>query len=293
MRYVLLTKFWNEKHKIRNVVNTIVRQELRPVVWLLLDDGSTDGSLKRFKRLCTESHIPTLSVQMPQKTKGNIDALGRVYQLAFDTWKEYIRQTYAPHYFAMLDVDSQLPADYFQSLVQVLDQYPLVGAIAGQVKDENRQSSPQGSGKMVRWSVIESFDKIWDLDADSFLNIKANALGYWCVIVNNLHVYAEPSLFYSAKGAFRFGRRMFYVRRPFPIMFLVLLRGILRRKMIFLNQFRGWSLEAARNNWRCNDTDVLEFYGIMRYLNRKQKRTKVVEINESNDRLVCKTMATS
>lgn len=293
MRYVLLTKFWNEKHKIRNVVNTIAKQRLKPVVWLLLDDGSTDGSLKRFKRLCTENSIPTLSVQMPQKTKGNIDTLGRVYQLAFDTWKDYIRKTYAPHCFTMLDVDSQIPSDYFQILASILDQYPLIGAIAGQVKGEDRQSSPQGSGKMVRWSVVEAIDRMWDLDADTFLNIKANALGYWCVIVNNLHVCAEPSLFYSAKGAFRFGRRMFYVHRPLPIMLLVLLRGILRRKMAFLNQFRGWSLEMARNNWRCNDTDVLESYGIIRYLNRKQKRTKVVEINGSDDKLVCKTMATS
>jgi len=103
VRYVLLTKFWNEKHKLRGIVDTITKQSLKPVVWLLLDDGSTDGSLERFKRLCTENGIPTLSVQMPQKTKGNIDALGRVYQLAFDTWKEHIRKTYAPHCFAMLD----------------------------------------------------------------------------------------------------------------------------------------------------------------------------------------------
>jgi len=293
VRYVLLTKFWNEKHKLRGIVDTITKQSLKPVVWLLLDDGSTDGSLERFKRLCTENGIPTLSVQMPQKTKGNIDALGRVYQLAFDTWKEHIRKTYAPHCFAMLDVDSKVPPNYFQSLAHILNKYPLIGAIAGQVKGEDRQSSPQGSGKMVKWSVIEEIDRMWDLDADTFLNIKAYALGYWCVIVNNLHVYAEPSLFYSTKGAFRFGRRMFYVRRALPIMLLVLLRGILRRKMAFLNQFRGWSLEMARNNWKCHDTDVLESYGIIRYLNRQQKRTKVVEINESNNKLVCKTMATS
>ena len=292
MSYVLLTKFWNETQRIPGLVETILKQEVGPDVWLLLDDGSTDGSLELFERLLQSSKITTLSVSMPKKAQGNLDTIGKVYQLAFDTWREHLTNNFRPSYLAMLDVDSRIPKKYFRMLSSILEQYPRVGAIAGQIKAEPERTVPQGSGKMVRWEIVECIDQFWDLDADAFLNIKANALDYWCMIVNNLYIDASPSLFYSTRGAFRVGRRMFYVGRPLPVMLFELARGIFERKRAFLEQFNGWSLEAIRNDWKCGDKDVMAFYGLRRFLTRNKKRTKVVRIDRTYPRLVCQALAT-
>lgn len=275
--YVLLTKFWNEAPKIPSVVETVANQDERPLLWLLLDDGSTDGSLHLFVDCCKSRGIPWIYVRMRQKYVGNIDTLGFVYQKTFDKWKATLDDL-GFSYLAMLDVDSMLPPDYFSTLTDLLEEYPRIGAIAGQVHGERRTSSPQGSGKLVRWEIVKSINKYWDLDADSFFNIKANAAGYWTAIVDNLNVYAEPSLFYGRKGSFRFGRRMFYVRRSPVIMFLLFLRGILRRRLDFLDQVRGYVFEASRNNWECKDPDVRRFYGLRRYLARKTKYNKMLKV---------------
>lgn len=279
MTYVLLTKFWNEIDRIPDVVTTVSNQNVRPILWLLLDDGSTDGSLQLFQELCVKNAIKTLSVQMPEKKIGNIDTLGIVYQLVFDTWKEKI-DSFDPSYLAMLDVDSLVPVDYFKNMIHMLEKYPKIGAIAGQVRGEKRIAMPQGSGKVVRWSVVKNIDRYWDLDADSFYNIKSVASGFWTTIVDNVHVDAAPSLFVAdrKKGAFRYGRRMFYVGRSPVIILFLLLRGILRRRMDFMYQVNGYVYEAIRNNWRCTDKDVQYRYGLRNYIARKIRYNKIIQM---------------
>jgi len=293
MTYVLLTKFWNEYERIPSLVDCITRQTQKPEAWLLLDDGSTDGSLRLFKRLAAEAGISVLSVRMPKKTVGNVDAVGRVYQKAFDRWKQFVTEEIRPSYLAMMDVDTKVSSDYFRILCRFLDEFDRVGSIAGQIRGSEKRNMPQGSGKVVRWQVVESLNRMWDLDADTLLNIKAIVLGYWNVIITNVFVDTPPTFFFTVKGSFKFGRRMYYVRRPFLIMVFTLLRGLFRRKRVFLERFRGWCLEAARMNWRCNDEDVLAYYGLRRYLSRKRKCVKMVKIIEWKARLVCKTVAES
>jgi hypothetical protein len=47
-RILLITQFYNEIDNIPELVENIMAQSVRPDTWLLIDDGSTDGSVFQF-----------------------------------------------------------------------------------------------------------------------------------------------------------------------------------------------------------------------------------------------------
>src|SRR5882724_599414 len=42
--YVLITPSWNEARFIEQTINSVVKQTVRPLKWLIVSDGSTDGT---------------------------------------------------------------------------------------------------------------------------------------------------------------------------------------------------------------------------------------------------------
>jgi glycosyltransferase involved in cell wall biosynthesis len=272
MTYALLTKFWNEIDRIPSVVATISKQTVRPLVWFLLDDGSTDGSLKLFRGLAEKDGISTICVSMPQKSKGDIDTLGRMYQLFYDTVFKNMAEL---DYIGMIDVDTTVPIDYFSVLVKLLDIHLDIGCIAGCIREEKR-NQPMGSGKLCRWNIFcrAGRDGFWELDADTFLNIKAVAMGYRLSIVEDMFVDANKSLFSTPAGYKHLGRRMYYCRRNFILVCYRGLRMILQGKSGW-QYIHGWMHEAVFNkSWRCDDTDVREFYSVLKV---RAKNTKFIK----------------
>jgi len=44
--YVLITPVKDEEKLLRDVIESVINQTVKPVLWLIIDDGSTDGSPK-------------------------------------------------------------------------------------------------------------------------------------------------------------------------------------------------------------------------------------------------------
>ncbi len=110
-----------------------------------------------------------------------------------------------------MDVDTRFPPNYFEHMTNVMDSDEQLGCINAQIKGEyGRTDWPRSSGKVTRWSVIESFDEFWDLDADSFLNVKATRMGLKLKVLEDLSFEASASQVMSKKGRFRLGRVNYY-----------------------------------------------------------------------------------
>lgn len=110
----------------------------------------------------------------PMKDEGDKQTIGR----AWNTVLPWIKES-KTDYLAVADCDTRFSPSYFADLTGYLDNHQNIGAVAGCIEGERRYDHmPMGTGKLVRWDVVESIEKFWDLEPDSFFNIKSMALGH-------------------------------------------------------------------------------------------------------------------
>lgn len=275
MRYVLLTKFWNERSNIPGLVKNVARQTKRPSIWLLLDDGSTDESLALFQQLLDEVGLDHLSVSMAPKIHGNLDTVGLTYKRAFLEHKERLRSS-RPDFLAMLDADTRIPVDYFENMMGFLEKHCNIGCVCGQSSTNRRTWQPMGSGKVCRWCIVEKIDlgRAWDLDWDNYLNVYSESLGYRNAILEDIIVNTPRSQGYTVSGTARYGRVLCYSGAPLWFFFWKLIsryiaKGDFRRALAFL---KGYSTEFFRRDWRCKDPVVREYNSTRGWVRRKLVR---------------------
>lgn len=250
-KYILVTKFYNERQLLPRIVNNVAKQTLRPVTFIFIDDGSIDGSSDIARAEALKHSLPYEIIAMPQKSRGNLDTLGR----AWNTAQPLIRKlAESAQYVAMTDVDTIFPLDYFENMIDFMDTHPDIGVVAGQVTEEPKRSFPMFTGKVVRADIIKRIDHYWDISVDSFINIKALRFGYEVVIRDEIDVTSPPTHLLTAKGRFRAGRLAYYGGTGVSY---AIAKGLLKRDAQFL---RGYWFERRRNVWRCQDEDILEYY---------------------------------
>ena len=65
-RYILITPARNEAQFIEKTILSVVAQTIRPVRWIIVSDGSTDGTDEIVKRFLAENQWIEL-VRMPER----------------------------------------------------------------------------------------------------------------------------------------------------------------------------------------------------------------------------------
>jgi poly-beta-1,6-N-acetyl-D-glucosamine synthase len=134
-RILIISPVRNEAAHIERVVASVAAQELPPERWIVVDDGSDDGTLEILRRL--EAEVPFLEVHesgaLPEVVTDRLAraAAPRTFNrgLAFvGDWREYT-------HVMKLDGDIELKPDYFSELMARFEADPALG-LAGGVLDE-------------------------------------------------------------------------------------------------------------------------------------------------------------
>lgn len=131
----------NEAAHIERVVRSVGAQTLAPVRWIVLDDGSTDGTLERLRAL--EGELPFMTVLERDSSVGAArDRLARAAApralnaaLATADWRQHT-------HVMKLDGDIELPPHYLRTIAERFAADPTLG-LAGGVLVE-----PQADGSM-------------------------------------------------------------------------------------------------------------------------------------------------
>jgi glycosyltransferase involved in cell wall biosynthesis len=176
MSYTLVTNFWNEKGNLAPFIENIAKQTLQPKHWLFIDDGSIQDCVQEILGACEEHDLKQVHYfyAEPPKPEGDKTTIGLAWNKALDTIRAL-----RSDYLAVADVDTRFESDYFWRLVNMLDNRKDVGAISGGVKGERRyRYMPMGGGKVIRWEILDSIKEFWNLEPDTFFNIKSMSLGY-------------------------------------------------------------------------------------------------------------------
>jgi len=240
------------------------KQSKLPRSWVWIDDGSTDATAQVLKE--TAAKYPQLQLwveSMPKKKTPNFFTLGKSHERVLLKLRSRI-DALGADYLAVLDPDTEPCPNYFARLCSILDSDHGLGAVAGypvQEPDKLKSGRPMNSGKMIRWSIVREIDKFWDYCPDSFYNLKAESRGYRVGVVKVPVSLDRPTTAVTSReGAFRQGRLYYYARRP---VWAILLRSVWRQitRQHGDDLLRGYLVEMRRGTWKCDDPDVVRYYG--------------------------------
>jgi poly-beta-1,6-N-acetyl-D-glucosamine synthase len=127
--YVIVTPARNEAQYIELTIKSVLAQTVRPLKWVIVSDGSTDGMDDIVSRYAAE--YPWIELQrMPERRERHF--AGKVH--AFNAG--YARMTGMQYEVIVnLDADISFEKDYFSFLLQRLAEDPLLGLVGGRLVD--------------------------------------------------------------------------------------------------------------------------------------------------------------
>ncbi len=131
--YVLITPARNEAEFIELTIKSVVEQTVRPAKWVIVSDGSTDGTDEMVKKHVAQHDWIEL-VRQPERTErhfaGKVCAFNAGYARVKDLEYDLIGN---------LDADVSFEEDYFAFLIRKLAENPRLG-VAGTPYREERNA---------------------------------------------------------------------------------------------------------------------------------------------------------
>lgn len=162
MPYVLVTPVRDEEATIGRTIASVLRQSVLPDEWVIVSDGSTDGT-NDIVRSAAQQHPWIRLLHLDNRTGRNF---ARVVTNTRNGISHLNATNYA--YLGLLDSDVEFQADYFEQLINRFEADPSLGLAGGVVIDiglprdrfpRNRQDVPGA----VQFFRRECFEKIGGL----------------------------------------------------------------------------------------------------------------------------------
>ena len=160
-RIVIVAPVRDESQYLQGTIDSIVSQKLKPVEWILVDDGSTDNTFAIAKK--ASEKYPWIRV-VQRKDRG-VRAVGPGVVNAFYFGYDQI-QTIDYDYICKMDGDIEIGPDYFSTLVAYFEKDPYLGSASGKhfIEEtdglvEERTSDEMVAG-MVNFYRRECFEAI-------------------------------------------------------------------------------------------------------------------------------------
>lgn len=131
--YVLITPARDEAEFIETTIQSVMRQTVSPLKWIIVSDGSTDGTDEIVQRYASECPWIEL-IRMPERRErhfaGKVHAFNAGYARVKDLPYEVIGN---------LDADVSFDENYFLFLLQKLQENPALGVVGSAFRDNSGQ----------------------------------------------------------------------------------------------------------------------------------------------------------
>lgn len=132
-RYVLVTPARNEAAFIEQTIRSVISQTVRPLRWVIVSDGSSDGTDDIVRKYAAERPWIEL-VRMPERKERHF--AGKV--LAFNAGYECVKGL--PYeIIGSLDADITFDEEYLSFLLKKFAEYPRLGVAGTPFREGNQQ----------------------------------------------------------------------------------------------------------------------------------------------------------
>ena len=124
--YLLISPCRNEADFMVNTLESVVSQSLMPTKWIIVDDGSTDGTSEILRQYSEQYDF----IQIVTRDNRGHRSVGPGVIEAFYTGLRAVNLNNY-EYLCKLDLDLDLPTTYFETLVSKMKVNPRIGTCSG------------------------------------------------------------------------------------------------------------------------------------------------------------------
>lgn len=159
MSYVLMTAAKNEESYIGAAINAVVRQTVRPLKWVIVNDGSTDSTEAIVSRYLAGSRF--IDRMKRESSRHGFDQQALALNLAFDSLRDCMFE-----FVGCLDADITFDQNYYEQLIERFRIDPELGIAGGWIMERdghdrfvgrtaNRERSVPGAIQFFRRECFE------------------------------------------------------------------------------------------------------------------------------------------
>jgi glycosyltransferase involved in cell wall biosynthesis len=138
LQYVLITPAHNEEAFIEKTIQSVVRQTILPVKWVIVNDGSTDSTASIVTRYLAKYDWIKL-IEMPKRRDRSFAAKVHAFNAGYDRVKNLEYKI-----IGNIDADISFDKDHFEFLLSKFGEDPKLG-VAGTIFKEEGYSSETDS----------------------------------------------------------------------------------------------------------------------------------------------------
>lgn len=271
--FILVTAEKNEEKSLPNLIKSVINQSFRPVLWVIVNDASTDQSPQIINKACKKyKWIKKLDLTAPKEDLGY--RFSYVCRAGFKYALKYCKKNYISYEFiGLLDADILLENNYYENLIKHFLNNPSWGIISGGLWNYNgrtyihvkvRPDLPLGAARFWRKKCfLETDGYLLTYAPDSVSNIKAKLKGWKTKRLEEIKVRqtrmtrAREGL---NKGFKRRGEASYFVYLHPIIIVLKFLNYMFRHRIsIGIAYITGYFESFINKKRRINDEDIIKF----------------------------------
>ncbi len=137
--YILVSPCRNESDFMRKTLDSVVNQSVLPTQWLIVDDGSTDKTPEILAEYASKHEFITV---LTRKNRGHRSVGPGVIEAFYFGYDQIELEEYG--FICKLDLDLIMPEQYFETLIQRMNDNPRIGNCSGKPYYVDKQT-----GKLV------------------------------------------------------------------------------------------------------------------------------------------------
>jgi glycosyltransferase involved in cell wall biosynthesis len=273
-RYILVTPCKNEGNNLPGLIESVAVQTIKPTVWVIVDDGSTDDTPKIIEK-AVKVHEWIQSIRLNSQTRDLGLHLAGIMKNGFDYAVSYCRkQGIDYHYLGNLDGDLTLPPTFYANLMREFEKDPRLGVASGGTRHiiSGRvvhavvsANEPSGGHMLIRKECFEECGGIpLTYAVDSVVKAKAR-LNDWKTKRFEDNIATEIRDVHAAEGYWRGfkhkGETSYYINHnPLHILVRVFMYSFRRPYYAGIAYLVGYIGSFVRRKERIKDIDIRRYY---------------------------------
>jgi glycosyltransferase involved in cell wall biosynthesis len=174
--YVVVTPARNEAQFIELTIQSMVAQTVRPLKWVIVSDGSTDGTDNIVKRY-TIQYDWIESVRMPERKERHF--AGKVY--GFNAGYATVKDL-NPDVVCNLDADVSLEAGHFAYLLSKYGEDPRLGVWGAPFREGSQQYDYRFSNVENVWGGCQLFRRECFEAIGGYMPLKGGCIDHFAVV---------------------------------------------------------------------------------------------------------------
>ena len=275
-RVALVTPLRDELENLPKLIKSIESQTVPIYLWVIVQNGSTDGSVEFLKSLDSVTNVENFVV-LHYDDLGNEYALGSKYSTVVSRGFKYIKRSLEEsrirrlQYIGICDADCFPPVNYYEELTNFMLDNSIsissgIGLFMNGKKDGEAKDWVRGNCRLWSYDCFIESGYLKGPSADALSLAKARIKGFVC--------RPKADLFYSCREMGKkakyeyYGYANYYRGITFIYCLLKVVNyfriGQLNNGLLFL---KGYTYSYINNKDKIDDKEIIEYFTGM--LNRK------------------------